>query len=69
MPKILGIDIGSLTIKAASYSPLSEEVEELEVVNHERQPVQRTLNLIEQLLEEQEISDLGITGDFGESLA
>lgn len=69
MPEILGIDIGSLTIKAATYSPLSAEVEKLEIINHERQPFKRALQLIEQLLQEQEISGLGITGDFGESLA
>jgi len=69
MSRILGIDIGSLTIKAATYSPLSAEAEKLEIINHERQPFQRALQLIEQLLQEQEISGLGITGDFGESLA
>ncbi|MCK4264647.1 MAG: hypothetical protein KAX27_06860 [Candidatus Aminicenantes bacterium] len=41
MSKILGIDIGSLTIKAAAYDPLRGKVEELEIVDHKRQPVQR----------------------------
>jgi len=45
MSKILGIDIGSLTIKASTYDPLSGKVEELEIVDHERQPVQRALSL------------------------
>jgi len=35
MSNILGIDIGSLTIKAAIYDPLSGKVEELEIVDHE----------------------------------
>ncbi len=69
MPEILGIDIGSLTIKAATYSPLSAEVEKLEIINHERQPFQRAIKLSEQLLQEQEITGLGITGNFGECLA
>lgn len=69
MSKILGIDIGSLTIKAATYDPLSGKVEELEIVDHERQPVQRAFNLIERLLADQEISSIAVTGDLGESLA
>ncbi|MGD2246199.1 MAG: BadF/BadG/BcrA/BcrD ATPase family protein, partial [Candidatus Aminicenantes bacterium] len=69
MSKILGVDIGSLTIKAATYSPMSAEVEELEVANHRRQPFQRALNLIERVLEDQEISGLAFTGDSGESFA
>jgi len=69
MPKILGIDIGSLTIKAATYDPLSKQVEELEIVNHERQPVQRALDLIARLLADQEIFSISVTGDLGESLA
>jgi activator of 2-hydroxyglutaryl-CoA dehydratase/predicted nucleotide-binding protein (sugar kinase/HSP70/actin superfamily) len=67
--KILGIDIGSLTIKAATYEPLKQEVEELEIVNHERRPIQRAHNLIERLLADQEICNIAITGDLGESLA
>jgi len=69
MPKILGIDIGSLTIKAATYNPSIEEVEELEIVDHERQPVQKALNLIEMLLADLNISSIAFTGDLGESLA
>ena len=69
MPKILGIDIGSLTIKTATYDPSNEEVEELVVVNHERQPVQKAFNLIERLLADQVISDIAFTGDLGERLA
>ena len=69
MPKILGIDIGSLTIKTASYDPSNEEVEELEIVNHKRQPVQKALNLIERLLADQEIFGIAFTGDLGERLA
>lgn len=69
VPKILGVDIGSLTIKAATYSPSSAEAEELEVISHERQPVQRALSLIERFLCREEISGLAITGDSGESLA
>ncbi|MDH7513441.1 MAG: hypothetical protein QHH14_10905, partial [Clostridiales bacterium] len=40
MPKILGVDIGSLTIKAATYDLLRGEARELEIANHQRQPVQ-----------------------------
>jgi len=69
MPKILGIDIGSLTIKGATYDPISKEVEEVEIVDHERQPVQKTLKLIERLLADQEIFSIAVTGDLGESLA
>jgi activator of 2-hydroxyglutaryl-CoA dehydratase/predicted nucleotide-binding protein (sugar kinase/HSP70/actin superfamily) len=67
--KILGIDIGSLTIKAATYEPLSRQAEGLEIVNHERQPVQRALDLIEELLTDRKISCLAFTGYFGEGLA
>jgi len=69
MPKILGIDIGSLTIKAATYNPSFDEVEELEIVDHERQPVQKASNLIDMLLADLNISSIAFTGDFGESLA
>jgi len=69
MSKILSLDIGSLTIKAATYEPLSRHTEELEILDHERQPVQRALNLIEKLLADQKISCLAFTGDFGEGLA
>ncbi len=69
MPKVLGIDIGSLTIKVAAYDSLTEEVEELEIVNHGRQPFQKVLSLVEKLLADQEISSVAITGDLGESMA
>lgn len=69
MPKILGIDIGSLAIKAAAYDPISKEVEELEIVDHERQPVQRAIELIQRLFADHEIFSIAVTGDLGESLA
>lgn len=69
MPKVLGLDIGSLTIKIATYNPLTNEVEELGVFNHKRQPVHQALNLIERVLAAQEIKGIAITGDAGENLA
>lgn len=69
MPKILGVDIGSLTIKAATYSRLQADAEELEIVQHDRQPVQKALRMIERFLGDKEISGFAITGDSGESLA
>lgn len=69
MPKILGVDLGSLTIKAATYAPSCAEAKELEVIPHERQPVQEALSLIKRFLGLREIVGLAITGDSGESLA
>ncbi|MFB0564113.1 MAG: BadF/BadG/BcrA/BcrD ATPase family protein [Candidatus Aminicenantaceae bacterium] len=69
MPKILGLDIGSLTIKAAAYEPSTGKVEELEILDHERQPVVRALDLIEKLLEDREVFTLAITGESSEILA
>ena len=69
MPEILGIDVGSLTIKAATYDPLIDEVRELEIVYHRRQPVQKVLYLIEKLLSDRKISVITFTGNHGEHLA
>jgi len=69
MPEILGIDVGSLTIKAATYDPLSREVRELEIVDHQRQPVQRVLYLIKKLLSDRKIFKIAFTGNHGEYFA
>jgi predicted CoA-substrate-specific enzyme activase len=69
MPEILGIDVGSLTIKAATYDPLSGEVRELEIVDHQRQPVQRVLCSIKKILSDRKISKIAFTGNHGEYFA
>ncbi|MFP4083204.1 MAG: BadF/BadG/BcrA/BcrD ATPase family protein [Candidatus Aminicenantes bacterium] len=69
MPKILGVDIGSQTVKAAAYDPLNGEALELEIVDHEKQPVQKALKCIEKILAEKEISRIAFTGNLGKSLS
>lgn len=69
MLKVLGIDIGSLTIKAVIYDPSTSGVEEFPAFNHKRQPVQQALNLIERVLSEQKIQNIAVTGNTGEKLA
>lgn len=69
MPKILGIDVGSLTIKAATYDLSNGEVTELEIADHQRQPVKRALHLMEKFLSDNEIFRIAMTGNHGKCLA
>jgi len=69
MDKILGVDIGSLTVKAATYEPYQNRAEELEVVLHGRQPFQKTMSLLAKWMKDPKISRIAFTGVNGEELA
>lgn len=69
MTKILGVDVGSLAVKAAAYDPLQQQVEEVEVVLHQRQPLRKTIKLLVKWMEDQKISRIAFTGVMGKELA
>ncbi|MFW6137155.1 MAG: BadF/BadG/BcrA/BcrD ATPase family protein, partial [Candidatus Aminicenantaceae bacterium] len=69
MAKILGIDIGSLTIKAAIYDSAHNRAQEVEVALHHRQPFRKALELLRHCLEDQTVSEVAFTGSMGEDLA
>lgn len=68
MDKILGVDIGSLTIKAAVYDPCQKQAQELSVFSHGRQPLRKTVPLLAKWMSEPEISRIAFTGVMGKEL-
>ncbi|MBN1273212.1 MAG: hypothetical protein JXB26_13175 [Candidatus Aminicenantes bacterium] len=69
MSKILGVDVGSLTIKAAVYDPGKNKAEEIGIFPHKRRPLQKTLSLLEQWLSDKHICAAAFTGSMGNDLA
>lgn len=69
MTKILGVDIGSLTIKAATYDPLRNRAREISVVPHHRQPLCKAVESLSHWLEDPALSGAAFTGSMGEELA